>query len=130
MLGSRGCSRNVSALPSGVTERIVAMVSTWPWTKWPPIRVVALTARSKFTFEPSFRLPRFVRRSVSGETPTLNWEGVKDVMVRHVPFMLMLSPKWASVRISAQLEIVRDVPPLSASYWWARVVTAGWVRGI
>ena len=106
------------------------MVSTWPWTKWPPIRVVALTARSKFTFEPSFRLPRFVRRSVSGETPTLNWEGVKDVMVRHVPFMLMLSPKWASLRISAQLEIVRDVPPPSVSSSWARVVTAGWVRGI
>ena len=31
------------------------------------------------------REPRFVRRSVSGETPTVNWEGVKEVMVRHVP---------------------------------------------
>lgn len=39
--------------------------------------------------------------------------------------MLMLSPRWASVRISAQLEIVRDVPPPSESSWWERVVTAG-----
>lgn len=31
------------------------------------------------------REPRFVRRSVSGETPTVNWEGMKEVMVRHVP---------------------------------------------
>ena len=31
------------------------------------------------------REPRFVRRRVSGETPTVNWEGVKVVMVRHVP---------------------------------------------
>ena len=44
--------------------------------------------------------------------------------------MLMLSPRWASVRTSAQLEIVRDVPPPSESSWWERVVTAGWVRGV
>lgn len=31
------------------------------------------------------REPRFVRRRVSGETPTVNWVGVKEVMVRHVP---------------------------------------------
>lgn len=31
------------------------------------------------------REPRFVRRRVSGDTPTVNWEGVKEVMVRHVP---------------------------------------------
>ena len=31
------------------------------------------------------REPRFVRRRVSGETPTVNWAGVKDVTVRHVP---------------------------------------------
>lgn len=33
------------------------------------------------------REPRFVRRRVSGETPTVNWEGVKEVMVRHVPVL-------------------------------------------
>ena len=31
------------------------------------------------------REPRFVRRRVSGETPTVNCDGVKEVMVRHVP---------------------------------------------
>lgn len=31
------------------------------------------------------REPRFVRRRVSGETPTVNWVGLKEVMVRHVP---------------------------------------------
>ena len=31
------------------------------------------------------REPRFVRRRVSGDTPTVNWVGVKEVMVRHVP---------------------------------------------
>lgn len=41
----------------------------------------------------------------------------------------MLSPKWASVRISAQSEIVREVPPPPAavSSCFSRRVTAGWV---
>ena len=46
---------------------------------------MAATARSRFTLEASFRLPRFVRRRVSGETPTLKVVGVKEVIVRHVP---------------------------------------------
>ena len=49
------------------------------------MRVVALTARSRFTGEDWLREPRFVRRRVSGETPTVNCDGVKEVMVRHVP---------------------------------------------
>lgn len=46
-----------------------------------------------------------------------------------VPFILMLSPKWASVRISAQSEIVSEVPPPPAaeSSCFSRRVTAGWV---
>ena len=46
-----------------------------------------------------------------------------------VPFMLMLSPKWASVRISAQSEIVSEVPPPPAavSSCFSRRVTAGCV---
>lgn len=51
-----------------------------------------------------------MRRRVSGLTPTVNCVGVKEVMVRHVPFMEMESPRWASVRIGAQEEIVRVVP--------------------
>lgn len=46
-----------------------------------------------------------------------------------VPLMLMLSPKWASVRISAQSEIVIEVPPPPAavSSCFSRRVTAGYV---
>ena len=44
--------------------------------------------------------------------------------------MLMLSPRWASVRMSAQLLMVREVPPPpeEVSSWDSRAVTAGWVR--
>ena len=47
----------------------------------------------------------------------------------YVPFMLMLSPRWASVRISAQSEIVSEVPPPPAavSSCFSRRVTAGCV---
>ena len=43
--------------------------------------------------------------------------------------MLMLSPRWASVRMSAQSDIVSEVPPPPAavSSCCSRRVTAGWV---
>ena len=56
---------------------IVAMVSTWPWTKCPPMRVEGWTLRSRFTREEGVeeeevrREEREVRRRVSGERPTL-----------------------------------------------------------
>lgn len=74
-----------------------------------------------------------MRRSVSGEMPTTKEVVVKEVMVRQVPLMLMLSPRWASVRMEAQLEIVREVPAVAS--WGSRTVTAGlglgcwWVCG-
>ena len=42
--------------------------------------------------------------------------------------MLILSPRWASVRMSAQSEIVREVPPppLEVSSCFSRVETAAW----
>lgn len=55
-----------------------------------------------------------MRRRVSGATPTTKEEGVKEVTVRQVPFTLMLSPRWQSVRISVADDIVRDVPPVSS----------------
>lgn len=57
-----------------------------------------------------------MRRRVSGDMPTVNSlladeeEGVKEVMVRQVPFMEMESPRWASWRRKAGVEIVRVVP--------------------
>ena len=47
---------------------------------------------------------------------------MRDSEQKFIPLMLILSPKWASVRISAQSEIVRVLPPSLSS--WVRVVTA------
>ncbi len=77
------------------------------------MRVDAETARSKLTGESFFSSPRFVRRRVSGATPTVKEEEVKDVTVRQVPFTDILSPRWASSRTGEALEIVRVVPPSS-----------------
>jgi len=75
------------------------------------MRVLAETARSRFTRLSFVRDPRFVRRRVSGATPTTKDSDVKEVTVKQVPFTLILSPRWASVRTSEALEMVRLVPP-------------------
>ena len=91
----------------------------------------AETARSRFRGEDVVRVERDVRRSVSGERPTLNdvgeEGGSRAVMVRQVPLILMLSPRWASVRMEAQEPIVREVPPPPpwVSSRWERERTAG-----
>jgi hypothetical protein len=87
------------------------------------MRVLARTARSRLTGLFSFNEPRFVRRSVSGATPTTNESLVKDVTVRQVPLTLMLSPRWTSVRISVADDMVRDVPPVSS--WGLSSETTG-----
>lgn len=74
------------------------------------MRVCDDTARSRLTASPAARAPRFVRRRVSGATPTTKVEAVKEVTVRQVPLMLMESPSWQSVRMSAAPEMVRVVP--------------------
>ena len=108
------------------------MVSTWPCTKCPPIRVEADTARSRFTGEEVVRVDREVRRRVSGDRPTLkdmgDEGGFRAVMVRQVPLILILSPRWASERISVQSPIVREVPPPppSVSSRCSRARMAGW----
>lgn len=61
-----------------------------------------------------------MRRSVSGETPTLKLDEENSVTVRQVPLTEMESPRWQSVRMSAQSEMVREVPPppeADASSW-------------
>lgn len=109
------------------------MVSTWPWTKWPPMRVVAETARSRLTLLSLTREPRFVRRSVSGAQPTLNEVVSNHVTVRQVPFTEMESPRWQSVRISLAEEMVRVVPPSeewgSSSDTTGNVVLVGYLAG-
>lgn len=51
----------------------------------------------------------------------------RDRWIIYLPFTLMLSPRCASVRISAQSEIVREVPPppLALVSRGSRDVTAG-----
>ena len=83
--------------------------------------MLALTARSKFTPEDFVKEPRFVRLSVSGDMPTTKEVESKDVTVRQVPLMEMLSPRCASERTVAQ-EMVREVP--SVASWGSRAVTA------
>ena len=92
-----------------------------------------LSARSRFTSSCCDSEPKFVRRNVSGAIPILkeSWgveEGDSSVMVRHVPFTQMLSPRWASSRISEQSLIVSEVPPppLDVSSCFIRLETASW----
>ena len=49
------------------------------------MRVLAETARSRLTLEPSSSDPRFVRLSVSGAAPILKEDLLNSVTVRHVP---------------------------------------------
>lgn len=75
------------ALPSRRVEAMVATVSTWPCRKWPPKRVSARRARSRLRWEDLVRLPRLVRRRVSGAMPTLKVVGEgRAVIVRQVPW--------------------------------------------
>ena len=50
--------------------------------------------------------------------------------LRNIPLMLILSPRCASDRISAQFVMVRDVPPPppSVSSCFSRAETAGWCQ--
>jgi len=74
------------ALPSVRLDAMVATVSTWPCRKCPPRRVPGRRARSRLRREVLVRLPRLVRRSVSGAMPTLKVvEEGSSVIVRQVP---------------------------------------------
>lgn len=71
------------------------------------------------------REPRFVRRWVSGATPTVKVPVGREklVTVRQVPFMEMESPRWQSVRMGAALVIVRVVPAVGED--WCMEAMAG-----
>ena len=73
-----------------------------------------------------------MRRSVSGEMPSLKEEESNSVIVRHVPFTDMESPREASVRMSAQLDIVIEVPepPVRVASCWRRDETAVPLRSV
>lgn len=78
------------------------------------MRVCDETARSRLTLLAWFSEPRFVRRRVSGATPTTKESLSNAVTVRQVPLTDMESPRWQSPRISDAEEMVREVPPVSS----------------
>ncbi len=93
--------------------------------KWAGVKAVMVRQVPEMCFVSGVSLPG--RKVESGATrESQGWEGGR---MGDGPFMLMLSPKWASVRISAQSEIVSEVPPPPAavSSCFSRRVTAGWV---
>lgn len=76
---------NQRELPSGVIDVIVTVQSTWPCTMCPPNRFCASMARSRLTLLPTLSSPRFVRRKLSGATPTLKVSLSNSVTVKQVP---------------------------------------------
>ena len=66
--------------------------STWPETKWPPMRSLNFMARSRFTGVPEDREPSVVTVRVSGETSTEKSLSVLATTVKQAPFTLMLAP--------------------------------------
>jgi len=64
-----------------------------PLTMCPPNRPSAFIARSRFTSQPDFKLPRLVRLKLSGVTSAVKLSEFFEVTVRQVPFTATLSPK-------------------------------------
>src|SRR3954463_10174085 len=90
--------RTTSQWSPGVRETTVPTPSTCPWTMWPPSRVAAVTARSRFTPPPTPTSPRLLRRSVSAmtsvvHTPLPSASVVTPVTVRHTPLTAIESPR-------------------------------------
>lgn len=65
-----------------------------------------------------------MRRRVSGATPILKVEDVKEVTVRQVPLTAIESPRVQSPRMEAQSLIVIVVPPPDVSSWGSSSDTA------
>ena len=70
-----GNSNTYSQLPVFFLTRLqIPVVSTWPWTKCPSIRLLNKSERSIFTGVPGCQEPRLVFLSVSSIAVTLcNW---------------------------------------------------------
>jgi len=101
--------------PSGTFDTITPVLSTWPCTKCPPMRLVGVTARSRFTSDPGSSSDSDVLRSVSGDSPTVKSETLpsNSVTVRHVPFTAILSPRLTPSR-TVEAAILRSKPPCGA----------------
>jgi hypothetical protein len=88
-----GASKKIrQPLPSSRFSRSRPTASTWPLTRWPPIRAESWRARSRFTLAPALSSPRFVTRSVSTATSAENSLLPISTTVRQTPLTEMLSP--------------------------------------
>ncbi len=98
--------------PSSRFSRMRPTASTWPLTRWPPIRAESCSARSRFTFAPFFNSPRFVTFRVSTATSAENPLLSSSTTVRQTPFTQMLSPS-AVPPSTVEAETARRAAPAS-----------------
>src|SRR5215510_1274350 len=77
----------------------------------PPNRVAGVTARSRFTGDPSCKPPSVDLKRVSFETSAVNESGLTSSAVRHTPFTAIESPLFdPSVAMRASM-IIRASSP-------------------
>ena len=92
-----GKRKRYNQLPSRVCFSIqVAVVSTWPCTKWPSRRSPIRSARSMFIRLPFSQLPRLVFASVSATAVTLYCVPVMSTTVRQTPLCATLWSTFSS----------------------------------
>src|SRR5579872_3136088 len=77
---------------AGMTSRMRAAASTWPWTMCPSSRPAALTGSSRLTGSPFPSRPRLVRLRVSGTTSMWKVAPCLRTTVRQHPFTATLEP--------------------------------------
>ena len=100
------------ALSSCWKPLILPVPSMCPLTICPPKRSPNFKDLSKLTLLPGDRLPRLLLRMVSAITSTSKPLEVKDVIVKHTPFVAILSPNLASSNtFLALIEMVADLGP-------------------
>ncbi len=96
--------------PSGAISTTSAVQSTWPWTKCPPTRPLAISERSKLTSSPTPHCWSEVLRKVSGAISTSNVCSSKRTTVRQAPLTAIESPICVCPRIS-RARMVSVMPP-------------------
>ena len=99
------------AMPSRTRSATRPQASTCPETRCPPKRPPQAMARSRLTFEPGLRLPREVRRSVSGIASAVKCP-LPGVTVRQTPLTAILSPVAVpSSTLEASISSTTPEPP-------------------
>src|SRR5690349_8928183 len=117
-------SSMVTSLPlaAACTDLMAAVVSMWPWTRWPSRVSAAWSGSSRLTSLPAVSAPRLVRRLVSGTTSAKKTGPCFLTTVRQAPLTATLLPTfrcfviqaWSmpirSPRTSTTLEVALTIP--------------------